>query len=254
MDIDLSSRIELSASLLKNSKYAVAFTGAGISTASGIPDFRSPGKGLWEKNDPFEVASLTAFRDHPENFFNWIKPLFLQARSAKPNPAHVFLSRMENRGIIKSIITQNIDGLHQESGANRVIELHGSARTATCPNCRSTYDTDHLFELLSSDDNLPTCSQCGHIIKPDLVLFEEMLPEKAWHLAYREMQRADLILAIGSSLEVYPASTLPDIAIRNGAKLIINTLSKTPMDLIADILLPMDVIKSIPEIFQMIDS
>jgi len=254
MDIDFYSRIELSASLLKNSKYAVALTGAGISTASGIPDFRSPGKGLWEENDPFEVASLTAFRDHPEKFFNWIKPLFLQARSAKPNPAHIFLSRMENIGIIKSIITQNIDGLHQESGAKRVIELHGSARTATCPNCRSTYDTNHLFELLSSEGNLSTCSQCGHIIKPDVVVFEEMLTEKAWHSAYQEMQRADLILVIGSSLEVYPASTLPDIAIRTGAKLIINTLSNTPMDLFADILLPVDVIKSIPEIFQIIVS
>jgi len=254
MDIDFSSRIDLSSSLLKNSKHAVAFTGAGISTASGIPDFRSPGKGLWEKNDPFEVASLTAFRNHPEKFFEWIKPLFLQARSAKPNPAHIFLSRIENIGIIKSIITQNIDGLHQESGAKRVIELHGSARTATCPNCCSTYDTDHLYKLLSIDGKLPTCSQCGHIIKPDVVLFEEMLPEKAWHSAHQEVLRADLIFVIGSSLEVYPASTLPDIAIRNGAKLIINTLSKTPMDHFADVLLPMDVIKSIPEIFQMIDN
>lgn len=254
MVIDFSSRIELSSALLKNSKYAVAFTGAGISTASGIPDFRSPGKGLWEKNDPFEVASLTAFRNRPEKFFKWIKPLFLQARSAKPNPAHIFLSRIENKGIIKSIITQNIDGLHQESGAKRVIELHGSARTATCPNCRSTFDTDHLFELMSSDDNLPVCSQCGHIIKPDVVLFEEMLPEKAWHSAHQEVLRADLIFIIGSSLGVFPANTLPDIAIRNGAKLIINTLSKTPMDIFADVLLPMNVIKSIPEIFQMIDN
>ena len=254
MDIGFSSRIKLSSSLLKNSKYAVAFTGAGISTASGIPDFRSPGIGLWEKNDPFEVASLTAFRNRPEKFYEWIKPLFLQARSAKPNPAHIFLSRIENKGIIKSIITQNIDGLHQESGAKRVIELHGSARTATCPNCHFTYDTDHLFKLLNSDDNLPVCSQCGHFIKPDVVLFEELLPEKAWHSAHQEMLRADLIFIIGSSLEVYPANTLPDIAIRNGAKLIINTLSKTPMDLFADVLLPMDVIKSIPEIFQMIDN
>jgi len=202
MDIDFSSQIELSSSLLKKSKYAVAFTGAGISTASGIPDFRSPGKGLWEENDPFEVASLTAFRNHPEKFYEWIKPLFLQSRSAKPNPAHIFLSQIENKGIIKSIITQNIDGLQQESGAKRVIELHGSARTATCPNCRSTYDTDHLFILLSIDGNLPVCSQCGHIIKPDVVLFEEMLPEKAWHSAYQEMLRADLIFIIGSSLEV----------------------------------------------------
>jgi len=160
---------------------------------------------------------------------------------------------MENKGIIKSIITQNIDGLHQVSGSKRVIELHGSAITATCPNCRSTYDTDHLFELLNSDCNLPTCFRCNHIIKPDVVLFEEMLPEKAWHSAHQEVQIADMILVIGSSLEVYPANTLPDIAIRNGARLIINTLSKTPMDLFADVLIPMDVIKSIPAIFQLID-
>ena len=252
MDIDFSSRIELAASLLERSKYTVAFTGAGISTASGIPDFRSPGKGLWEKDDPFEVASLTAFSEHPEKFYNWIKTLFLQARSAKPNPAHIYLSLMEKRGIIKSIITQNIDGLHQESGAKRVIELHGSARTATCPNCSSTFAADYLFELFISDGNLPACPQCGNVIKPDIVLFEEMLPEKAWRSAHQEVRKADLILVIGSSLEVYPASTLPHIAVRNGAKLVINTFSKTPMDTYADVLLPMDVTKSIPEIFKII--
>jgi len=252
MEIDFFSQTELSASLLKNSKYTVAFTGAGISTASGIPDFRSPKKGLWEKVNPFEVASLTALRDHPEKFFNWFKPLFLQARSANPNPAHIFLSRMENEGIIKSIITQNIDSLQQESGAQRVIELHGSARTATCPKCKSTYDTDRLFELYNSNDNLPTCPQCGHIVKPDIVLFEEMLPENAWLSAHQEARRADLILVIGSSLEVYPANTIPDMAVHGGAKLIINTLSKTPMDHLADILLPIDVIQSIPEIYKMV--
>jgi len=254
MEIDFFSQIELSASMLRNSEYAVAFTGAGISTASGIPDFRSPKKGLWEKVDPFEVVSLTAFRDHPEKFFNWFKPLFLQARSAKPNSAHIFLSRMENEGIIKSIITQNIDCLQQESGAQRVIELHGSAKTATCPKCRSTYDTDRLFELYNSDGNLPNCPQCGQIVKPDIVLFEEMLPEKAWHAAHQEACRADLILVIGSSLEVYPANTIPDIAIRNGARLIINTLSKTPMDHLADVLLPMDVTQSIPELYKLVNN
>jgi len=251
--IDLSSQIEFSASLLKSSEYAVAFTGAGISTASGIPDFRSMEKGLWKKYDPFAVASLTAFKNHPENFFNWFSPLFLQTRSAKPNPAHIFLSRMENDGMIKSIITQNIDYLQQESGAQRVIELHGTARTATCPKCQSTYDTDQLFELYNSDGNLPTCSQCGHLVKPDIVLFEETLPEKAWQSARQEALRADLILVIGSSLEVYPANTIPDIAIRNGAKLIINTLSETPMDHLADVLLPVDVTKSIPQLYQLVN-
>jgi len=254
MEINFFSQIELSASLLINSEYAVAFTGAGISTASGIPDFRSPKNGLWEKFDLFMVASLTAFRDHPERFFNWFKPLFLQARSAKPNPAHIFLSRMENEGLIRSIITQNIDSLQQESGAKLVIELHGSARTATCPKCRSIYDTDHLFDLYNSDNNLPVCPQCGHIVKPDIVLFEEILPENAWQSALQEARRADLILVIGSSLEVYPANTIPDIAVHNGAKLIINTLSKTPMDYFADVLIPMDVTQSIPELYKMVNS
>ena len=254
MEIDFFSQIKLSASLLINSEYAVAFTGAGISTASGIPDFRSPKNGLWENIDPFMVASLTAFRDHLEKFFNWFKPLFLQTRTAKPNPAHIFLSRMENEGLIRSIITQNIDSLQQESGAKRVIELHGSARTATCQKCRSVYDIDHLFELYNSDNNLPVCLQCGHIVKPDIVLFEEILPENAWQSALQEARRADLILVIGSSLEVYPANTIPDIAVRNGAKLIINTLSKTPMDHFADVLIPMDVTQSIPELYKMVNS
>ena len=254
MNIDLSSQIELAAQLIRNSEYVVAFTGAGLSTASGIPDFRSPGSGLWEKNDPFEVASLSAFKNNPEKFFNWIKSLYLQAKSAKPNRAHQFLSQMEKKGIIKSIITQNIDGLHQKSGAVRVIELHGSARTVTCPNCRVSYNSDRLLEKMKNDALLLTCSKCGHILKPDMVLFEETLPEKAWISAHMEARRADLFLAIGSSLEVYPANTLPEIAIRNGAKLIINTHSKTPMDQLADALICMDVTKSIPKIFELIET
>ena len=225
MNIDLSSQIELAAQLIRNSEYVVAFTGAGLSTASGIPDFRSPGSGLWEKNDPFEVASLSAFKNNPEKFFNWIKSLYLQAKSAKPNRAHQFLSQMEKKGIIKSIITQNIDGLHQKSGAVRVIELHGSARTVTCPNCRVSYNSDRLLEKMKNDA-----------------------------LLLMEARKADLFLVIGSSLEVYPANTLPEIAIRNGAKLIINTHSKTPMDQLADALICMDVTKSIPKIFELIET
>lgn len=254
MDIDLSAQLELAAQLISSSSYTVAFTGAGISTASGIPDFRSPGEGLWEKNDPFEVASLSAFRNHPEIFFNWIRPLFLQAKVAQPNAAHISLAKLENQGRVKSIITQNIDGLHQESGANRVIELHGSAITATCLHCQKKYDSKDLFEEIKTDDVLPTCVECAHIIKPDVVLYEEMLPEKAWISAYEEARKANLFFVIGSSLEVYPANSLPDIAVRNGSRLIINTLSETPMDHLADVVISMDVTQSLTEIINLIGS
>jgi len=249
---DQRSRIEDAASLIKNASYPVAFSGAGISTPSGIPDFRSPEEGLWEKQDAYEVSSLSSFRRDPKKFYNWIIPLYQQSISAKPNPAHTYLSRMQSEGYIQSIITQNIDGLHQASGSRNVIELHGTAKTATCIYCQKQHKTGDLFEIFQNEKTIPKCLNCGNIIKPDVILFEEMLPEKAWHNAHSEMLKADLVVVIGSSLEVYPANSLPEIAIRNHAKLIINTLSKTPLDRFADILLNMDVAYAIPEIYKIL--
>lgn len=252
MNTDLNLRIMDAASLIQDATYSVAFTGAGISTPSGIPDFRSPKEGLWENNDPFEVSSLSSFKSNPEKFFDWVIPLYQQSNSAEPNPAHIYLSRMQSEGYIKSIITQNIDGLHQTSGAENVIELHGTAKTATCVYCSAKHKTEDLFEIYQNKNRIPQCSKCGNIIKPDVILFEEMLPEKAWYNAHNEMLKADLVLVIGSSLEVYPARSLPEIAKRNNAKLIINTLSETPLDKLADVLLNMDVAHAIPEIFKIL--
>lgn len=252
MDSILHIQIEKAAKLIGNSKYTVVLTGAGISTASGIPDFRSPGYGLWEENDPYEVASLSAFRNHPEKFYNWIRPLYLQAKAAQPNEAHLSLTGLERQGIVKSIITQNIDGLHQKSGAESVVELHGSARTATCLNCQKKYTSEDLFDIMK--DGLPTCNDCGHTIKPDVVLYEEMLPEKEWIFAHKESCKADVFFVVGSSLEVYPVNSLPRIAVQNGAYLIINTLSETPLDQLADVLIRMDVTQSLPEIIKLIGS
>jgi NAD-dependent deacetylase len=233
------------AALIMRSSYVVVFSGAGISTPSGIPDFRSPDSGLWEKYDPFEVASIWAFRNQPEIFFDWIRSLSVQADSAKPNQAHLAVADLENRGIVKSVITQNIDGLHQMAGTKKVFELHGSARTATCPHCGKKHQQEYFHHMIMEAQGIPQCDRCGKIIKPDVVLFGEDLPGDTWEGAYQECLRADLIFIVGSSLEVSPANSLPESAVRNGAKLIINNLSSTHLDKTADILLKMDVIEGI---------
>lgn len=252
MDESHQALIETTAGLIARSAYTVAFTGAGISTASGIPDFRSPGSGLWEKYDPFSVASLSAFRSTPERFFDWIKPLYLQSRNSAPNAAHTALASLEERGLLKAVITQNIDGLHQKAGSKNVIELHGSARTATCPICRKAFDGEELLSLYVETDTLPACPDCGKIIKPDVVLFEESLPQREWLKAEREVLNAHVILVIGSSLETYPANTLPRTGVQNGASLIINTISQTPLDHLADVVIQADVAEVVPQIVKLI--
>jgi NAD-dependent deacetylase len=233
------------AALINDSSYLVVFTGAGISTPSGIPDFRSPDSGLWEKYDPFEVASIWAFRHQPEVFFDWIRSISVQADNAKPNHAHLALANLEKRGIVKSVITQNIDSLHQMAGSKKVFELHGSARTATCPHCGKKHPQEYFRHMIMEEQGIPHCDSCGKMIKPDVVLFGEDLPHDAWDGAYQECLQANLVFVVGSSLEVYPANSLPETALRNGAKLIINNLSPTHLDQRADVLLKMDVTEGI---------
>lgn len=242
------------AALIMNSSYMVVFSGAGISTPSGIPDFRSPDSGLWEKYDPFEVASIWAFRHQPEVFFDWIRSLSNQADSAKPNQAHLAVANLENRGLVKSVITQNIDSLHQMAGSKKVFELHGSARTATCPHCGKKHQHENFHRMILETSEIPHCDRCGEIIKPDVILFGEDLPSGTWNGAFQECLKADLIFIVGSSLEVSPANSLPDTAVRNGAKLIINNLSPTHLDKKADILLKMDVTEGIGALPALISS
>jgi NAD-dependent deacetylase len=233
---------------IKDSKRAVVFTGAGISTPSGIPDFRSPHSGLWEHYDPFEVASLSAFRHHPEKFYGWIRPLIAAARAAEPNQAHLCLAKMEAAGIFQAVITQNIDGLHQKAGSKEVIELHGNAKTATCLTCGKRYEDNWLIEEQLEKSQYPHCTNCGGVLKPDVVLFEEQLPLKAWMRAQDLCDQADLILVVGSSLEVYPANSLPECGLAHGVCLIINTMTDTHLDHLADIVIHTDLIETIPEI------
>jgi NAD-dependent deacetylase len=240
--------IKHAGSLLRNAKHAIALTGAGISTPSGIPDFRSAQTGLWKKDNPMEVASLSAFRYRPERFFDWLRPLVKTAAEAVPNPAHTALAQLEQAGVIKAVITQNIDFLHQKAGSQKVIPVHGTMNTLTCSKCSRNYPVEDFLEPFLVQKIFPLCPVCSAILKPDIVLFEEMLPMNAWQEAELHCDQADLILVIGSSLEVTPANSLPLYALRSGAALIINNFTPTYLDDQAEILFPYDVVDTIPRI------
>lgn len=242
--------IQAAADYLRGACHAVAFTGAGISTPSGIPDFRSRDSGLWQKSDPMKVASLTSFRHTPEVFFDWLRPLAQQIDRAQPNPAHLALAQMEQAGILKAVITQNIDGLHQRAGSRHVVELHGSLAALTCANCRKDYPLEAYRAAFLQDGAIPHCPRCRQILKPGIILFEEMLPPEAWAAAEQHCQRADVVLVAGSSLEVMPAASLPFTAAENGAAILINNFTPTFLDRQAALLLPGDVADVLPRIGQ----
>jgi NAD-dependent deacetylase len=249
--IDLIKR---AAEMISAARYIVAFTGAGISTPSGIPDFRGEKNGLWQRYDPMQVASRTAFYHSPNLFFDWFRPLFMTSWSAMPNPAHRSLAELERNGLLKSLITQNIDGLHQKAGSTHVLELHGTALTFSCSKCRKNHTGQSVFDQFSDGNTIPHCTQCEADLKPDVVLFEEGLPQVIWEEAENEAFNADLMLVIGSSLEVYPANSIPQTAISHGCKLIINNLSRTPMDSLAHLCIPMDAAEFLPLLINQIKS
>jgi len=240
-------RISEVAALLKEARYAVALTGAGISTPSGIPDFRSPGTGLWEQVQPMLVASIWAFRLRPRAFYDWMRPLAHKILEAKPNPAHFALAELERAGRLKAVITQNIDGLHQAAGSQRVFELHGHTRTATCLECGRTVDSGPLIEEFLAGE-VPRCKSCGGLLKPDVVLFGELLPADVFFAAQMECEQCDLLLVAGSSLEVAPASDLPLLALEVGAKLVIVNLQPTSLDSRASVVIRQDVATALPAI------
>lgn len=227
--------MESAASILSRSQAAVALTGAGISTESGLPDFRSP-TGLWANADPMEVASLSAFRRSPQAFYEFYRTRLSTLAGAEPNPAHRAMAALETDGILKAVITQNVDGLHQAAGSRRVIELHGNLREAACLVCGWTGPIEVITQALDRGD-LPACEECGGRLKPNVVLFEELLPEQAYVEAEAECRRADALLVVGSSLQVTPAGWLPQLAHRHGATLVIVNDEPTPYDDLAAVVL-----------------
>ena len=248
---ELNTQINNASNLIKEAAYCIAISGAGISTPSGIPDFRSPGSGVWTRYSPMEVASLSAFRYHPERFYDWLRPFVKTLVEAEPNPAHLALARLEDMGYLQAIITQNIDALHQKSGSKKVIEVHGTYKSMTCIGCYRQSPTDQtLIHKLLEEGQDPFCIECGRPLKPDLILYEEQLPAEKWKAAKQEILASDLVLILGSSLTVTPVCDLPLAALTNGAKLIIINNAHTHLDHMAAEFIQGDLADLLPAIVE----
>ncbi|MBI4276822.1 MAG: NAD-dependent deacylase [Armatimonadetes bacterium] len=229
------AQIVSAARLVAACRHGVALTGAGISTESGLPDFRSR-DGLWQKLDPMRVATLTAFHRTPEVFYEFYRERLALLRHARPNPAHLALAYLQRIGRLRTIITQNVDGLHQAAGAADVVEVHGNLREAVCVSCRTVVSIRVLEDQLDAG-TLPTCWRCNGKLKPNVVLFEEMLPPDAYQAAEEACRRCDLLVVVGSSLQVTPVSFLPGVAAAHGAALLIVNAEPTPADAEARVVL-----------------
>jgi NAD-dependent deacetylase len=216
------------ARLIRENQPCVVLTGAGVSTESGIPDFRSP-TGLWAEFDPLEYASMAAFRADPRKVWRFYKPRIAMLTEAEPNAAHRALATLERAGLVEAVITQNIDVLHERAGSRDVIEVHGSIRTASCPRCGANYERERVIEMLEEAE-APECTECAAVLKPDVVFFGELLPVGAIERATELAHGAPLLLVVGSALEVHPVAGLPEETLAAGGRLAIVTKGPTPYD------------------------
>lgn len=233
------------AALLRGARHAVALTGAGISVPSGIPDFRTPGSGLWENVDPMQVAHIDAWRADPARFWHFYGNRFQTLHAKEPNGAHAVLVELERRGVLKAVVTQNIDMLHRRAGTRDLVEMHGTIEHSSCLTCGRQYPLAEVQRRLQeAQDGVPRCD-CGLPLKPDVVLFGEHLPAAAMDRACALMAEADLVLCIGSSLEVYPVAGLPEIVLAGGGDLAIVTQGPTHFDDRATVTLGGDVVSEL---------
>jgi NAD-dependent deacetylase len=224
------------ADLLSAARYGLALTGAGVSAESGIATFRGEG-GLWTKYDPVKVASIGSFLENPGAYWSVAKERGSVALAARPNPGHYALAALEDAGMLKAIVTQNTDGLHQVSGSRRVIEVHGSGRTVQCLDCGAREPRADVQARL--DVELPPrCKVCGGgRLKPTVVLFGEPMPAPAVQEAFELARTTDVMLVVGSSLVVHPAADIPLVAVRSGARLIVINAEPTPIDALAEVVI-----------------
>ncbi len=238
--------IERLAELVRSVGSVVALTGAGISVPSGIPDFRSPGTGLWERVDPMEVAHIDTLRNDPARFWRFYGERFATLATKRPNGAHYALVALERAGWLDGVVTQNIDMLHRVAGTEELVEIHGSVAHCTCLSCGQSVAQDHArARLLAEPDGVPRCELCAGTLRPDVVLFGEPLPESAIARAGELCAGAGLILCIGSSLEVQPAGALPLLTLRSGGAIAIITEGPTPLDELAAVRLRADVVQEL---------
>ena len=230
------------AELIRGAGSVVALTGAGVSVPSGIPDFRSPETGIWRNVDPMAVAHIDIFRRDPERFWGFYGRRFALLRDKRPNGAHAALAALERRGHLDAVVTQNIDGLHAAAGTESLIEVHGSIAHSSCPACGGAWPLEAVRERLeAAQDGVPRCA-CGAALKPGVVLFGEYLPETAMQRATELAEGADLLLCVGSSLEVWPVAQLPGLTLAAGGAVAIVTKGATPYDRQAAVRLGGDVV------------
>lgn len=216
--------IQRAAKDILHSKKTIAFTGAGISVESGIPDFRGA-QGLWQKYDPEEYAHIHAFYSNPDKVWLMLKEMFSLIMMAKPNLAHIGLAELERMGLLSSVITQNVDGLHQAAGNTNVIEFHGTHRTLSCLKCSTKIEGTSL----TLEDLPPRCSRCSSLLKPDVVFFGEPIPWEAQIMSFKESKSCSAVLVVGTSAVVYPAATIPITAKERGAMVIEINTEPTPL-------------------------
>ncbi len=239
-----ASAVARLAELVRSARSVVALTGAGISVPSGIPDFRTPGTGLWARVNPMEVAHIDAFHADPARFWRFYGERFATLGHKRPNGAHLALAQLERRGLLDAVITQNVDMLHAKAGTRELVEVHGSIASSSCLSCTGEpVALAHARALLAAaEDGVPRCARCGAALKPDVVLFGELLPPRAIERAAELCRGADLLLCVGSSLEVHPVAGLPLLTRESGGRVAILTAGPTPLDDIADVRLSGDVV------------
>jgi NAD-dependent deacetylase len=228
--------IEKIVQFLMESKKAIAFTGAGVSTESGISDFRSPG-GIWSRYQPVLYRDFLSSEDARRQYWKMKKEGYYELKMAKPNDGHRALARLEETGKIIAIITQNIDGLHQDAGSRRVLELHGTSRSCLCLECNARFDPDAIQKQMEEGVAIPRCDRCGGLLKAATISFGQPLPAEVLAEAFDLSMSTDLVLALGSSLEVEPAASFPLQAKNNQARLVIINNSETPLDRLADVVI-----------------
>jgi NAD-dependent deacetylase len=231
--------------MIAKSNRIVGFTGAGISTESGIPDFRSP-NGIWANNRIIEYQEFVSSRAGRVESWRQKVAMWPEMRDAQPNAGHLAFAELERRGTLRAMITQNIDGLHQRAGSTNVIELHGTTVEAVCLTCGDRISMDEAVRRVESGDSAPECDHCGGLLKPATVSFGQAMPAREMDLAVEACHDCDVFLAVGSSLVVYPAAALPELAKRNGAALIILNRTPTSMDGIADLVINNEIGKTLP--------
>ena len=243
------------AELIHARQNILVFTGAGLSTESGIPDFRSPG-GVWERYDPsdFYFHKILSDEKTREKYWQMSREFYLTMKDALPNSAHMALKDLEASGKLRCIVTQNIDHLHQKTGhsEDKIIEIHGTAFSVSCLNCRRKYDRDDIQKRLDAGDRVPRCDDCEGILKPDTISFGQPMPEEKMTAAIRFAEDCDLCIVLGSSLVVYPAAAIPARAVETGAELIIINRDPTPMDEKAHLVLHDSLSRALPEIMDLL--